>query len=106
MAKHKCYNNKENLNPKAYKTKSQKDKSRFLRHIYNSKHWKTLRKEYLETNPVCECCGKEATQVHHIIRFSTGKSHKQIEKLAYDWNNLMAVCSSCHKNHHNKQSTT
>ena len=54
----------------------------------------------------CVVCGKPATQVHHIIRFSTGKSHKQIEKLAYDWNNLMAVCSSCHKNHHNKQSTT
>ena len=26
--KHKCYNNKEDLNPKAFRTKGQKDKSR------------------------------------------------------------------------------
>ncbi len=98
--KHKCYNNKEDLNPKAFRTKGQKDKSRFLRHIYNSKHWKTLRKEYLQSFPLCECCGAEATQVHHKKRFSSGKSHKEIEKLAYDWNNLMSVCNRCHKNAH------
>lgn len=100
MSKHKCYNNKENLNPKAYKTKSQKDKTKFLRHIYNSKKWKSIRKLYITNNPLCECCGNIATQVHHKIRFSTGKSHKEIEKLAYDYDNLMSLCNHCHINKH------
>lgn len=95
--------NKNNLNEKALAASKSKDKKKFLRHIYNSKKWKDIRNEYISEHPTCECCHFElATQVHHIKRFSTGKNKKEIEKLAYDKNNLMALCSHCHISKHLK----
>lgn len=95
--------NREQLNKNAFKTKSKKDKSKLYRHIYNSKKWKDLRKKYIDEHPTCECCGKEAEQVHHIKKFSTGKNKKEIEKLAYDYNNLMSLCKHCHVSKHNHE---
>ena len=42
-------------------------------------------------------------KVHGVI--STGKNKKEIEKLAYDKNNLMALCSHCHISKHLKNLT-
>lgn len=94
---------REDLSPKSMKTKPQKDKSKFIKHIYNTKKWKDLRNSYIEAHPICEICGEnEATQVHHIVKFSSGKSNKEIEKLAYDYDNLMALCKNCHLSKHKK----
>ena len=101
MSKPKPHN-KESLNKSAFATKSKKDKTKLLRHIYNSKKWKSLRNDYISEHPYCECCGSDATQVHHIISFSSGHSKHEIEKLAYDYNNLMSLCKHCHKGKHNK----
>ena len=93
--------NKNNLTKKALSASKGKDKKKFLRHIYNSKKWKEIRNEYISEHPTCECCHFElATQVHHIKRFSAGKNKKEIEMLAYDINNLMALCSHCHISKH------
>lgn len=106
MSKPKPHN-KESLNKNALTTRSKKDKRRFLSHIYGSKKWKTLRSEYISEHPICEeCKEKQATQVHHIKKFSDGKSKREIEKLAYNKKNLMALCEECHKKKHKKQPTT
>ncbi len=94
--------NRNNLSKKSFKASRNKDKKKFLRHIYNSKKWKELRKSYISEHPKCEICGEDACQVHHIKRFSTGKSKKEIEKLAYDYNNLMSLCKHCHLSKHHK----
>ena len=95
--------NRNNLSKKSFKASRNKDKKKFLRHIYNSKKWKEIRKSYIEKHQLCECCGDEfATQVHHIKRFSTGKNKREIMKLAYDINNLMALCKHCHISKHHK----
>lgn len=100
MSKPKPHN-KESLNKNALTTKSKKDKTKLLRHIYNSKKWKELRNKYINEHPICECCGKDATQVHHKTPFSTGKSVAEIKKLAYDNNNLVSLCKHCHIKKHN-----
>ena len=94
--------NKNNLNEKALYASKNKEKRNFLRHIYNSKKWKELRKLYISEHPKCEICGADACQVHHIKRFSLGKSKKEIEQLAYDYNNLMSLCKHCHLSKHLK----
>lgn len=99
MSKPKPHN-KESLNKNALTTKSKKDKTKLLKHIYNSKKWKELRKKHIDEHPLCECCGDIATQVHHIIPFSNGKSEKEIKKLAYDPDNLVSLCKSCHLKKH------
>ena len=50
--------------------------------------WNRIRNQYLRANPSCEFCGAEARQVHHVVRIEDGGTH--------DWDNLRAVCMSCH----------
>lgn len=99
-----------NIKPKArnsiikYKRKPKSySKSKFLRHIYNSKKWKTLRNEYIRDHKYCEICGEIATQVHHIIPFSTGETEDEIKEYAYDPDNLIALCCHCHISKHRKK---
>lgn len=79
------------------KSPIQKEKSKYLKHIYCSKTWKTLRREYISEHSVCECCKiNVAESVHHVIPFSTGETKEEIQQLAYDKDNLKALCKSCH----------
>lgn len=59
-----------------------------------SPHWPTIRKMYLESNPLCECCGgSDSLQVHHKMPF-----HLDPE-LELDKNNLITLCegsTNCH----------
>lgn len=73
--------------------------------IYNRQKWKKLRDAYIAEHPLCERClekGKitAAEQVHHVRPFLSGMSAQEIESLAYDHDNLMALCSQCHKEIH------
>lgn len=73
--------------------------------LINTKHWRALRAEKLKNNPVCEQCeryGKSAlaTEVHHIIPVESVSTIKQMEMLAYAYDNLMSLCHDCHVGMH------
>lgn len=86
-----------------------KDKSE----IYNSREWKELRIAKLRANPLCEQCIKDgeavgipggyirsATCVHHIVPIETAKTKDEMKRLAFDVNNLKALCFACHARIH------
>ena len=59
---------------------------------YNS-HWRRIRSNFLKINPFCKECYKNnkltaANEVHHIIPVYEGGTD--------DYDNLMALCKSCH----------
>ena len=66
--------------------------------LYNSPKWKALRQAKLGANPLCEKCGAEATEVHHIV------PHDGDPELFYDSDNLMSICHSCHAKETQKES--
>ncbi|NVN97652.1 HNH endonuclease [Candidatus Nomurabacteria bacterium] len=77
------------------------------KHIYNTKHWKTLRLSKLMNDPLCEICLingmiTPAVEVHHITPFMQGTSLEQIKFLGFDYDNLQSLCTDCHKQQHNK----
>ena len=52
-----------------------------------SSEWSRVRKEFLEKNPVCACCGGDKKlQVHHIQPFH---SHPELE---LEESNLITLC--------------
>ena len=64
--------------------------------------WQRLRAMYLSQHPVCEQCDKNgkttiATVVHHVVPIEDAKDIMMMERLAYDWHNLMALCDECHE---------
>lgn len=81
--------------------------------IYNSREWKELRIQKLRANPLCEQCIKDgeaigipggyirsATCVHHIVPIETAKTKDEMRRLAFDVNNLRALCFACHARIH------
>ena len=81
--------------------------------IYNSREWKELRIQKLRANPLCEQCIKDgeaagvpggyvrsATCVHHIVPIETAKTKDEMKRLAFDVNNLRALCLACHARIH------
>ena len=67
--------------------------------IRKGKRWLSLRKIVLSANPLCSdpfgvharrASTETATQVHHI------KGLAEHPELAYDFDNLCALCSTCH----------
>ena len=77
--------------------------------IYNTPEWKSLAKAFKMAFPLCEECLekgiiKEAKHIHHIQSFMSVDDELKRKELAYDWNNLQALCVECHNNkHHNHQ---
>lgn len=74
--------------------------------IYNSREWKALRIAKLRsTNGLCEECLKEgivtsARCVHHVVPIETARTKDKMKRLAFDVNNLRALCFSCHARIH------
>lgn len=75
--------------------------------IYNTKQWKELRDYMRMAHPLCEDCLKNGKitpteEIHHIRSpFRIGLSPEEKYRLAYDVNNLVALCKECHiKRHH------
>ena len=73
--------------------------------VYQSKRWQRLRLYYLSEHPLCEEClaqGKiqEAIDVHHITTFVGAVN---AEELAYNYDNLKALCKQCHQKIHNRK---
>ena len=82
--------------------KQQKDKQE----IYNSREWKELRIAKLRsTNGLCEECMKQgivtsARCVHHVVPIETARTKDEMKRLAFDVNNLRALCFACHARIH------
>ena len=81
--------------------------------IYNSREWKQLTILKKRANPLCEQCIKDGEAigipggyvksvecVHHIIPIETARTKEEMRRLAFDWNNLMSLCKSCHARIH------
>jgi len=85
------------------------------RRIITGKRWQELRGAYMLKNAItnggfCEQCVKnyftggprprKATEVHHIVPIESVTTRHEMEALAYDENNLIALCSECHHEAH------
>lgn len=83
------------LEPKRpYKREYNKEYTKF----YNSKDWRMLSSKYTTDKMYrCELCGAIATNVHHKVPIQVDWS----KRLEYD--NLMALCVSCHNKQHNRK---
>ena len=81
--------------------------------IYNSREWKELTILKKRANPLCEQCIKDGEAigipggyvksvecVHHIIPIETARTKEEMRRLAFNWNNLMSLCKSCHARIH------
>ena len=81
--------------------------------LLNDRRWCELRIAYLREHPLCERCIREgkaagvpegyitpAIDVHHRVPVETAKTLQEMERLAYDWNNLEALCIPCHSRTH------
>ena len=83
-------------------TQQAKDKA----DIYNSREWKELRIAKLRsTNGLCEECLKQgivtsARCVHHVVPIETASTKDEMKRLAFDTNNLRALCFACHARIH------
>lgn len=56
-------------------------------------------------HPLCECClhngiTKPAEEVHHIIYISSGKDENEMKDIAFNKDNLIALCGDCHHHVH------
>ena len=85
------------------------------RRIITGKKWQELRgmkmlKNAIDNGGFCEQCVKNyftggprprrATEVHHIVPIESAHTRAEMEALAYDENNLIALCSECHHEAH------
>lgn len=73
--------------------------------LLGSRVWKDLRARYLGAHPLCEICEAQgltalATEVHHKIPIGSETSYAGMRRLAYDVNNLQALCHDCHERIH------
>ena len=95
-----------NLPPKASMTKKGQKKDKPFRYsqynkddIIYSRQWKKLRECYLSQYPVCQrCIYHENTSAQSLIRISVHhiKRRNVYKDLAFDEDNLLALCERCH----------
>jgi 5-methylcytosine-specific restriction protein A len=68
---------------------------RFNEALYKTSHWRTLRAKILKEQPNCFKCGisgsESKLEIHHLV------PPRGNEELFFDENNLMTVCSACHR---------
>jgi 5-methylcytosine-specific restriction protein A len=86
-------------------THNVEDSRRERQKIYNTQRWVNLRKFILMNNPVCQRCNARMSEhVHHIDSFMNYSGHERIA-VAYNSDNLMALCEACHKEMHTNLKT-
>lgn len=104
---------------KPKKKQVKQGRSKEASEIYNNSRWKKLRNAYLMQHPLCEECLRllddgiidisevqPTKEIHHINPILTGESRLEMEELAYDGNNLMALCQHHHHQLHNNLKNT
>lgn len=77
------------------------------KHKYYNKQWADLRLSYLLDHPLCECCQRHgyvrsADQVHHKAIILSGDTDEERQALTLNRDNLMALCTKCHRAMHRK----
>ena len=76
------------------------------KHVYSTTRWRHVRNSYFMQFPLCQKCLAEgrttATQeIHHVIPLKTCNGDlNYLIQLAFDYDNLMALCSKCHEEIH------
>lgn len=76
------------------------------KHVYSTARWRNMVKVKKMISPLCERCLSQnrttATQeIHHVIPLKVcGGDINYLLELGFSWNNLMSVCSQCHKDIH------
>ena len=99
-----CPNLTHNRYCEVHAKEASRQYERFGREPLHSKHygtaWHKIRKAFLAANPLCELCQQAgrlipAELVHHKKKLTSGGSN--------DWDNLTALCSSCHSRLHIRQ---
>lgn len=76
-------------------------KDRNYTRMIQSKRWKELRTDKMRNNPLCEDCYENgiielATEAHHITPVESALSLDEMERLMFSYDNLRALCHSCH----------
>ena len=65
--------------------------------VYADPRWRRTSRALRRQRPVCERCRNDlATEVHHKVPID------QAPELAFVLDNLMSVCTACHKSIHRK----
>jgi len=75
------------------------------RALYGRKDWKLLRISKMADSPLCELCERKgevsvATECHHLVPFMSGETAAEKLELFFGWDNLAAVCKTCHEEAH------
>lgn len=73
--------------------------------LINSYEWQKLRRKKFIINPICEDCERKGRitpteEVHHNVPVESGKDEEEMRRLAYDFNNLVSLCRTCHAERH------
>lgn len=69
------------------------------RKFYRSKEWRMTSRKYLQkAGYVCEVCGRQGTDVHHIAPIQTPEGWER----RFDFDNLKLLCVSCHNDAHGR----
>lgn len=86
-------------------------KRQLYKKIIHSREWHLLREGYIHAHPFCEECMKRgildqpAEEVHHKTPIGAGRDLFSMMDLAFDRNNLEAVCHDCHVRIHKSMKT-
>ena len=76
------------------------------KHVYSTARWRNLVKVKKMMNPLCERClsqnrVKECEEIHHVTPLKTCNGDlNYLLQLAFDYDNLMALCCQCHEEIH------
>lgn len=94
MPKRICYHRPNHLGPATAEYRRTADR-RAANAFYSSTRWRKLRASYIAEHPLCEECWAKgltvvAIDVHHK------RERRDIPELAFDWDNLQALCKQCH----------
>ena len=69
-----------------------------VQRVYNNPQWARIRQEAIKrANGLCEVCKaqrrlKAGNEVHHIVKVANGNNNTH-----YDLDNLIYVCTKCHR---------
>ena len=70
--------------------------------LLNDKRWQEVKRIVCQrTYGLCERCREEGfitpgVDCHHIVPVETGRTEQEMERLAYDANNVRLLCVACH----------
>lgn len=69
--------------------------------FYSSTKWKRCREAFLASHPLCaECLRNRRLTDARIVHHKVERLHDPV--LSFDWDNLEAMCKSCHTRLHKR----